>query len=50
MGPVEVNGVEFEALPTMESLKHKESPDENAIYRFEVEGVSILHLGIWATP
>ena len=44
-GSVEVNGVEFEAFPTMESLKHKESPDENAIYRFEVEGVTILHLG-----
>jgi L-ascorbate metabolism protein UlaG (beta-lactamase superfamily) len=44
-GPVEVGGVMFEALPTMESLEHKESPDENAIYRFELEGVSILHLG-----
>jgi hypothetical protein len=27
-----VNGVKFEACPTMESLRHKESPDENAIY------------------
>ena len=44
-GPVEVNGVEFEAFPTMESLKHKESPDENAIYCFDVEGISILHMG-----
>ncbi len=49
-GSVEVNGVEFEAFPTMESLKHKESPDENAIYRFEVEGVSILHLGDLGNP
>jgi hypothetical protein len=24
--------VKFEACPTMESLRHKESPDENAIY------------------
>jgi hypothetical protein len=32
-GPVKVNGgVKFEACPTMECLKHKESPDENAIY------------------
>ena len=31
-GPVKVNGVKFEACPTMESLRHKESPDENAIY------------------
>lgn len=44
-GAVEVKGVVFEALPTMESLEHKESPDENAIYRFELEGVSVLHLG-----
>ena len=31
-GPVKVNGVKFEACPTMESLRHRESPDENAIY------------------
>ncbi|HLM77886.1 MAG TPA: MBL fold metallo-hydrolase, partial [Rubrobacteraceae bacterium] len=43
-GPVEANGVMFETLPTMESLVHKKSPDENAIYRFELEGVSILHM------
>jgi L-ascorbate metabolism protein UlaG (beta-lactamase superfamily) len=49
-GSVEVNGVEFEALRTMESLKYKESPDENAIYRFEVEGMSILHLGDLGNP
>jgi L-ascorbate metabolism protein UlaG (beta-lactamase superfamily) len=49
-GPVEVNYVAFEALPTMESLTHKESPDENAIYRFELEGISILHLGDLGNP
>jgi L-ascorbate metabolism protein UlaG (beta-lactamase superfamily) len=49
-GPVEVNNVAFEALPTMESLAHKESPDENAIYRFELEGISILHLGDLGNP
>ncbi len=49
-GPVEVNNVEFEALPTMESLTHKESPDENAIYRFELEGISILHMGDLGNP
>jgi hypothetical protein len=27
-GPAEMNGVKFEAFPTMESLKHKQSPDE----------------------
>jgi L-ascorbate metabolism protein UlaG (beta-lactamase superfamily) len=49
-GPVEVNGVVFEALPTMESRKYKESPDENAIYRFELEDISILHLGDLGNP
>jgi L-ascorbate metabolism protein UlaG (beta-lactamase superfamily) len=49
-GPVEVNDVAFEALPTMESLTHKESPDENAIYRFKLEGISILHLGDLGNP
>jgi L-ascorbate metabolism protein UlaG (beta-lactamase superfamily) len=49
-GPVEVNGVVFEALPTMESLRHKESPDENAIYRFELERISVLHLGDLGNP
>ena len=49
-GRVEVNNVVFEALPTMESLRHKESPDENAIYRFELEGISILHLGDLGNP
>ena len=48
--PVEVNDVAFEALPAMESLTHKESPDENAIYRFELEGVSVLHLGDLGNP
>jgi L-ascorbate metabolism protein UlaG (beta-lactamase superfamily) len=49
-GPVEAKGVVFEALPTMESLEYKESPDENAIYRFELERVSILHLGDLGNP
>jgi len=31
-GPVKVNGVKFEARPTIESLRHRESADENAIY------------------
>src|SRR5215203_5686599 len=49
-GPVEVNGVVFEALPTMESRKYKETPDENAIYRFELDGISVLHLGDLGNP
>ena len=49
-GPAEAGGVMFEALPTMESLAHKESPDENAIYSFELEGVRVLHLGDLGNP
>src|ERR671911_2230958 len=36
-GPVKVNGVTFEAYPTMESLRPKENPDENAIYKIRRE-------------
>lgn len=49
-GPVEASGVVFEALATMESLEHKSSPGENAIYHFELEGVSVLHLGDLGNP
>lgn len=49
-GPVEVRGTFFEALPTMESVEHKSSPEANAIYRFELEGVSVLHLGDLGNP
>lgn len=49
-GPVEVSGIVFEALPTMESVEHKSDPEENAIYRLELEGVSVLHLGDLGNP
>jgi L-ascorbate metabolism protein UlaG (beta-lactamase superfamily) len=49
-GTVEVGGVAFEALRTMESIEHKEDPDENAMYRFELEGVSVLHMGDAGNP
>jgi len=49
-GPIEVGGVTFEALPTMESLEHKENPEENAVYRFELGGVSVLHLRDLGNP
>lgn len=31
-------------------MKHKEDPVENAMYRFELGGVSILHLGDLGNP
>ena len=49
-GPVELGGVAFEAFQTMESVEHKEAPDDNAMYRFELGGVSVLHLGDLGNP
>jgi L-ascorbate metabolism protein UlaG (beta-lactamase superfamily) len=49
-GTVEVGGVAFEALRTMESVEHKVDPDENAMYRFELGGVSVLHMGDTGNP
>jgi len=47
---VEVCGVRFETLRARESVEHKEDPDENAMYRFELGGVSVLHLGDLGNP
>jgi L-ascorbate metabolism protein UlaG (beta-lactamase superfamily) len=47
---VEVGGVRFETFRAMESVEHKEDPDENAMYRFELGGVSVLHLGDLGNP
>jgi L-ascorbate metabolism protein UlaG (beta-lactamase superfamily) len=49
-GTVEMGGVTFEALRTIESIEHKEDPDENAMYRFELGGVSVLHMGDTGNP
>jgi L-ascorbate metabolism protein UlaG (beta-lactamase superfamily) len=49
-GTVEVGGVAFEAFRTMESIEHKEDPDENAMYRFELGEVSVLHMGDTGNP
>ena len=47
---VERAGVCFEGFRAMESVEHKEDPDENAMYRFELGGVSVLHLGDLGNP
>jgi L-ascorbate metabolism protein UlaG (beta-lactamase superfamily) len=49
-GPIEVGGVTFEALPTMESLEHKENPEENALYRFELGGERLAPGGSGQPP
>jgi L-ascorbate metabolism protein UlaG (beta-lactamase superfamily) len=50
-GPVTVKGVRFEAYRTRERLvAGKAAPGENAMYRFEVDGVRVLHLGDIGLP
>lgn len=49
-GTVEAGGITFEAFRTMESVEHKEDPDDNAMYRFELGGVSVLHMGDTGNP
>lgn len=50
-GPVVVKGVRFEAFRTRERLvAGKSAPGENAMYRFEVDGIRVLHLGDVGLP
>jgi L-ascorbate metabolism protein UlaG (beta-lactamase superfamily) len=46
----QVKGVCFHAVPAMESIKHKSDPDQNAMYRFAVEGIEIGHMGDMGNP
>jgi L-ascorbate metabolism protein UlaG (beta-lactamase superfamily) len=44
-------GVETRAIAAMEALDHTEhDPDQNALYRFTVDGVSIGHMGDIGNP
>jgi L-ascorbate metabolism protein UlaG (beta-lactamase superfamily) len=39
-------GITFEAVAAMEALNHREhDPDQNGMYKFSVDGVSIGHMG-----
>lgn len=50
-GPATVKGVPFEAFRTRERLvAGKAAPGENAMYRFTVDGVRILHIGDAGLP
>jgi L-ascorbate metabolism protein UlaG (beta-lactamase superfamily) len=45
-GETIVRGVPIRAIQAMEALNHREHhPDQNGIYRFEVDGVSFGHMG-----
>jgi L-ascorbate metabolism protein UlaG (beta-lactamase superfamily) len=45
-----VKGLSIAAIPVLESLVHKESPLDNAMYRFTLEGIQIGHLGDVGNP
>jgi L-ascorbate metabolism protein UlaG (beta-lactamase superfamily) len=47
---VEAKGVKFSAVESMESIVHKTDPDQNAMYRFGVDGVEIGHMGDVGNP
>jgi L-ascorbate metabolism protein UlaG (beta-lactamase superfamily) len=50
-GPVTVKGVHFEGYRTRERLvAGKGAPGDNAMYRFEVDGVRVLHIGDIGLP
>jgi L-ascorbate metabolism protein UlaG (beta-lactamase superfamily) len=45
-GEQTVKGIRIQAVEAMEALDHKyHDPDQNGLYRFEVDGVSIGHMG-----
>jgi L-ascorbate metabolism protein UlaG (beta-lactamase superfamily) len=49
--PVTVKGITFDAYRTRERLvAGKRAPGENAMYRFEVDGVRVLHVGDIGLP
>jgi L-ascorbate metabolism protein UlaG (beta-lactamase superfamily) len=47
---VEIRGVRFEAVATMESLIYKDSPGQNAMYRFTVDRIAVGHMGDVGNP
>ena len=50
-GPITVHGVSFEAFSTRERLvAQKPDPAENALYRFTLDDIRILHMGDVGTP
>lgn len=43
-------GVRFTPIPARESLIHKVEPGDNALYRFVLEGVDVIHFGDVGNP
>ncbi len=52
-GGTTVHGLHVDAYPVMESLTHdfgNREAEENALYRFTLDGISVLHLGDVGNP
>ncbi len=50
-GGVEAGGVHFRAIEAMEHIDHPSGhPDQNAMYRFAMDGIEIGHMGDIGTP
>jgi L-ascorbate metabolism protein UlaG (beta-lactamase superfamily) len=49
-GRRDVKGLTVRAIEAMESLIHKTHPDQNALYRFEIDGVKVGHMGDVGNP
>lgn len=47
---ITVKGLQITAIPVRESLIHKDSPLDNGMYRFNLEGIEIGHLGDVGNP
>lgn len=45
-----VCGLKISAIPVRESLIHKDSPLDNGMYRFTVEGIRLAHMGDVGNP
>ena len=42
---VKIRGLKITAIPVRESLIHKDSPLDNGMYRFTLEGIRLAHMG-----
>jgi L-ascorbate metabolism protein UlaG (beta-lactamase superfamily) len=46
----EVKGIDFHAIPAQESIYREGGYKDNALYRFELEGIDISHMGDVGNP
>jgi L-ascorbate metabolism protein UlaG (beta-lactamase superfamily) len=49
-GGATVKGLSVSAIPVLESIIHKDSPLDNAMYCFTIEGVRLAHMGDVGNP